>query len=351
MISKYIFLSILSLLFAFFDLYFHKRLLEFFALDIKIKRLLTATLIAWQIGFVALSFSVAYWDNRVFFAAVLGFMLFCFVFGVFLEVARRFAGFERVKYLLLALFAMFFVYSFYNASLPPDIKQINAQSAHASLKGLKLVVIADAHIDPSKQKFSQEIVNAINAINPDAVLIVGDLCDGRIEDLRAALSPFSKLHTKYGVFFAPGNHEYYYADFEQKMEFLRELGIKTLINRSDKIGDISIIGLSDPAASKAKQEEPNPSAAFKGVKSPSLLMAHQPKTAKEALSFKPDFVFCGHTHNGQIWPFKYLVSLVQPYLYGVYKDDNSKIFVTSGVGLWGPPMRLFSCSEILVVNF
>lgn len=351
MISKLIFLSILSLIFAVFDLYFHRRLLGFFALGVKTKKLFTTALIVWQFGFVALSFSSEFWGVRPFFAAVLGFMLFCVVFGTFLEVAWRFRAFERAKRLLLGVFATLFTYSFYSASLAPNIKQINIKASHDSLKSLKLAVIADAHIDPSKQKFSQEIVDRVNDINPDATLIVGDLCDGRIEDVKEALTPFSKLNSKYGVFFSPGNHEYYYADFESKMEFLRALGVKTLINRSEKVGGISIVGLSDPAAKKAKEEEPNPSKAFEGAKSPSILMAHQPKSAKEALGFKPDFVFCGHTHNGQIWPFKYLVSLVQPYTYGEYKDGASKIFVTSGVGLWGPPMRLFSRSEILVVTF
>lgn len=351
MISKFIFLSILSFVFVVFDLYFHKRLLGFFVLSAKIKKLFTGVLIVWQLGFVALSFSAVYWSVRPFFAAVLGFMLFCVVFGGMLEVAWRFRAFERVKRLLLGVFATLFSYSFYVASLPPNIKEINIKASHASMQGLKLAVIADAHIDPSKQEFSQEIVGMINAVKPDATLIVGDLCDGRIEDVKEALMPFSRLNSKYGVFFSPGNHEYYYADFESKMAFLRGLGVKTLINKSEKIGDISIVGLSDPAAKKAKMEEPNPSAAYKGVKSPSILMAHQPISAKEALGFKPDFVFCGHTHNGQIWPFKYLVSLVQPYTYGEYKDGASKIFVTSGVGLWGPPMRLFSRSEILVVTF
>ena len=80
MISKFIFLSILSFVFVVFDLYFHKRLLGFFVLSAKIKKLFTGALIVWQLGFVALSFSAVYWSVRPFFAAVLGFMLFCVVF-------------------------------------------------------------------------------------------------------------------------------------------------------------------------------------------------------------------------------------------------------------------------------
>lgn len=352
MISKLIFLSILSFVFALFDLYFYKRFLAFFTKNRLFKKTLIAALIAWEIGFVLLSMSQLFWGIRPFFASVLGFLLFTVVLGAVLEILRRFAYFERTKYAVFAVFAIFFLLSFYTAALPPQIKQINFSTDSKELKGKRFAVIADAHIDPSKKEFAADTVDRLNKLDTDIVLIVGDMCDGRIEDVKDSLLPFARLKSRYGVFFAPGNHEYYYNDFDVKMEFLSGLGIKTLVNQNETIEGFSMVGVSDSAAARVNKEEPDAKKAFIGAKRPSILLAHQPKTAKDAISlYHPNFVFCGHTHNGQIWPFNYLVSLVQPFVYGEYVDGESRVVVTSGVGLWGPPMRLFSRSEILVVTF
>ncbi len=351
MISKLIFLAILSLIFAVFDFYFYNRFLSFFTKNQTIKKAFLGAMAAWQFGFVALSITQAFWSIRPFFATVLGVLLFVTILGIALEIAKKFVYFEYLKYTLLAIFAIMFFYSFYAASLPPKVKYIQLATNSKTLIGLKVAVIADTHIDPSKREFAKNIVRQVNELNTDIILIVGDLCDGNIDSLKEALAPFGELKSRLGVYFVPGNHEYYYEDFDTKMEFLRTLNIKTLINESVNVADLSIVGLSDPAATRVGAEEPNPKKAFLGAQKTTILLAHQPKSAKEALQFHPDFVFCGHTHNGQIWPFNYLVSLAQPFVYGEYTDEASKIVVTSGAGVWGPPMRLFSHSEILVVSF
>lgn len=351
MISKFLFLAVLVAVFAIFDIYLYKRLLRFFALSVKTKKRFLAFICVWQAGFAVLFISGSFWEIRPYFSAVLGFMLFCAVFGVALELLRPFRLEGRFRPAFTAIFVSLFAYSFYAGAAKPKIKQIKIQTDAPALRGLKFAVVTDAHIDPSKKEFAKSLASIVNSIRPDAVLIVGDLCDGRIGELKEPLASLSSISSKYGTFFAPGNHEYYYADFDEKMEFLRGLGFKTLVNSNQNIAGFTLVGLSDPAAKKTGYEEPNPSLAFKGASAPAILLSHQPLTAKEALPYKPSVVFCGHTHNGQIWPFSYLVALVQPYVYGEYEDSGSKIVVTSGAGVWGPPMRLFSESEVLEVLF
>lgn len=351
MISKLIFLSILVLIFALFNIYFYRRILHFFTSSKQIKNIALSIVIFWELGFAALFFSASFWEIRPVFASVLGFLLFTFVFGATLEAAKVAPWFGRTKYLLLGIFVCLFGYSFYTASLPPTIKYINIKVDDRRLSGITLAVATDIHLDPSKKEFATSIVSQINNLNADMVLIVGDLFDGKMTDLEGAAAPLAELKSRYGVFFAPGNHEYYYGDFDAKMDYLRSIGINTLINQNANVMDISIVGVADLAAVRAAAEGPNPQKAFANTKKPTILLAHQPKTAKDALFYSPDIVFCGHTHNGQIWPFNYLVSLAQPFVYGEYRENTSQIIVTSGAGLWGPPMRLFSRSEILAVRF
>ena len=92
--------------------------------------------------------------------------------------------------------------------------------------------------------------------------------------------------------------------------------------------------------------------AFKGTKPEyqTILLAHQPKFIEELGSYTPDLILSGHTHGGQIWPFEYLVRLQQPYVKGLHRlPNNSYIYVNSGIGFWGPPMRLESQAEIAYI--
>jgi predicted MPP superfamily phosphohydrolase len=77
-------------------------------------------------------------------------------------------------------------------------------------------------------------------------------------------------------------------------------------------------------------------------------LAHQPAAIHEAAEHGVDFQLSGHTHGGQIWPFKYLVYLQQPYVEGLhrYRDTATQIYVSPGTGFWGPPMRLGTEAEI-----
>jgi len=355
MIQKFIFLSILSLLFTLFSLYFYYRVLNFFTKHGKRKLLITAVLIAWEAGFVVVLASSDFWYIRALFDSVLGFLLFALLFGLCIEFLNLFKMAQKAKYPLLILFTAIFALSIVNGSKEPVVKNVTVHTKYKQLKGIKAVFIADAHIDPSKQEFAKRLVKRISDVKPDLMLIVGDLSDGKTTELKSGLDTFKNIKPKYGTFFVPGNHEYYYADFREKMDYLGSLGMVVLENTNKSVttrfGEFTVAGVTDIAAARANLEEPNPQKAMLSAQKPLILLAHQPKTAKEALIHRPDFVFCGHTHDGQIWPFRYIVSLVQPYVYGEYKSGNSDIFVTSGAGVWGPPMRLFSQSEIVVVSF
>jgi len=84
---------------------------------------------------------------------------------------------------------------------------------------------------------------------------------------------------------------------------------------------------------------------------PTVLLSHQPKITKELKGEKIDLILSGHTHGGQIFPFGLLVLLDQPYLSGLYKhSEKTQIFVSSGAGYWGPPIRVLAPSEIVKIR-
>ena len=355
MIQKTIFLSLVSIVLISLSYYFYVRVSAFFIHNKKIRLTFFTLLLTWQLGYVAANMFNTLWDFRGFLAASLGVSFFIFVYSLLLEAAVRVKFFNFTKYVILSLFFISVVVSIQNVKGEPNIKTVQIDNSPKELKGLKGVLLTDLHIDPSKGEFADLLVSSVNGLNPDMVFIGGDICDGVLDDVRGNLSKLAHIRSAYGVYYAPGNHEYYYGDFDQKMYFLSALGFNVLVNSNTvvnaKNGSFGVVGLSDLAAKRVGLEEPNQQKGFFGLTKPSILISHQPKSALDAKPYHPFLTLSGHTHNGQIWPFGYLVSLVQPFVYGEYEFAGGKIVVSSGCGVWGPPMRLFTDSEIVVLEF
>jgi len=102
---------------------------------------------------------------------------------------------------------------------------------------------------------------------------------------------------------------------------------------------------------RAKKYLPDITKALHGIQdAPTVLLAHQPKFLEE-LPSGIDLVLSGHTHGGQIYPFRFLVSLQQPYISGLHQHTKDlQIYVNKGTGFWGPPMRLCSTAEITNIH-
>ena len=115
---------------------------------------------------------------------------------------------------------------------------------------------------------------------------------------------------------------------------------------------LNVVGVTDRIGYRTNTLVPDIHKAFKGTNPDfkTILLAHQPKFIEELGNYTPELVLSGHTHGGQIWPFEYLVRLQQPYVKGLHKLPNgSYIYVNSGIGFWGPPMRLGSQAEITYI--
>jgi len=215
-----------------------------------------------------------------------------------------------------------------------------------TMRGTTIAQLTDVHIGPTLGKdFLEEIVERTNQIQPDIVAITGDLVDGSVADLREHVAPLKHLKARYGVYFVTGNHEYY-SGHEEWCEELERLGIRVLRNERVSIGSgpdaFDLAGVDDYSA------EPDLAKAVAGrdTSRELVLLAHQPKAIHEAERLGVGLQLSGHTHGGQLWPWKYLVRLQQPVVSGLERIGNALIYVSNGTGYWGPPMRLGAPAEI-----
>ncbi|MCJ8737311.1 hypothetical protein PDJAM_G00022470 [Pangasius djambal] len=276
-------------------------------------------------------------------------------------------GSARQTGLALVMTALLAVYGLLNAAQPPQVVEVEVplEKLPASMDGLKLVLLSDIHLGPTVGRSQlQRVVTMVNQLEPDVVVIVGDLTDSQVTRLRTAAEPLALLRPRLGSFFATGNHEYYTADVDNWFEFLRSKGIEPLHNsharvfRPGQTQDwICLAGIDDLEASMLRYpgHGMDVEKALSGCSEerPIVLLAHQPHAAKQALQQRPDInlVLSGHTHAGQLFPLTLLAFLVNPYFCGLYRiSEHTTIYVTPGTVYYGIPMRIGSRAEITQIT-
>ncbi|MWV61807.1 metallophosphoesterase [Helicobacter saguini] len=260
----------------------------------------------------------------------------------------------------VAIFALVALSFYINAREPKIVEQ---EIKIANLKQpLSIALITDLHIDVLMDKKSvAKIVEQTNALNADIVVLGGDIVDNYYKIVQDSVLELRNLKGKYGVFYALGNHEYHY-DTYTIIKSLDNLGINTLINQSMVLNNLglNVAGVADLmgrfGAFKDSILAPNLDKTLSSSNSeyPTILISHQPKIIRELGSRKIDLVLSGHTHGGQLFPFHLLVLLDQPFLQGLHEFEHdgqhSQIYISSGAGWWGMPMRLFSRREISLLR-
>jgi predicted MPP superfamily phosphohydrolase len=246
---------------------------------------------------------------------------------------------------------------FVNVMRAVAVKRVTVSLAKlpASASGYRIALISDVHVGPTiGRQFLESVVRRINALKPDLIAIAGDLVDGRVAELKDLVSPLEDLRAKDGVFFVTGNHEYY-SGVDEWLAFLPTLGVKVLRNERLAIGGergFDLAGVEDLSAHGFPGHAADLPRALAGRDSSRalVLLAHQPKAILEAAQHGVDLQLSGHTHGGQLFPWKYAVGLDQPYVVGLHEHGDAKIYVSCGTGYWGPPMRVGAPAEITEIT-
>lgn len=220
------------------------------------------------------------------------------------------------------------------------------------LKGLKVVQISDLHVGQSilGRKWLQGVVDQIVNLNPDMVVVTGDLADGKFEQTRPMLEPLSQL--KMQKYYITGNHEYITGgDWETVM---RTLGFSVLHNTHALVhragGTLLVAGVPDRGVDRFRpglKSDPDEALATSAPADYRILLAHEPSSVFDIQKEKCDLLLSGHTHGGQIFPFGIFVRLQQPVSAGFRKIRDVLVFAHTGTGFWGPPMRWFTRCEIV----
>jgi uncharacterized protein len=240
-----------------------------------------------------------------------------------------------------------------NELLRPEIP-VKLEKLPRALSGLRIAQLTDVHVGPLLgEAYVRRIVAETLRTKPDLVVITGDLVDGSVAGLRKAIEPLFGLHARFGVYFVTGNHEYY-SGAKEWTEYLAQRGIRVLHNERVSIGDagasFDLAGIPDQSTSGyGEPYAPDFARAFAGrdPERESILLAHQPVQIHYSRGHDLGLQLSGHTHGGQMWPFGFLVLAAQPYLHGLHTHSGrTQIYVSRGVGTWGPPLRVGNPAEI-----
>jgi len=248
----------------------------------------------------------------------------------------------------IALSLLFSCYGVFEAHKTPVVKELFIQDARIT-QPLKFVVASDFHINRSTPKTHiQKMINAVNAQNPDYILLVGDIIDDKpTEKVLKKFKMLSALKAK-KIYISLGNHEYYNKPYTWMIEFAK-LGFEVLQNSGEQIENtgVYVAGVPDTGSSSANYKR-----AFQiAGDSYKILLSHSPADFKELDKNLVDIQFSGHTHGGQIFPFQFITKKANNgYLSGLYEKDGAKLFVLKGAGYWGPPMRILAEPDIAVLT-
>ena len=221
------------------------------------------------------------------------------------------------------------------------VKNIQLSSSNIKQE-LNFIFISDIHLGTNKINHLLNILKKIKNIKYDFILIGGDLIDSSSFDLKN-LNILKNINKD--IYFVNGNHEYYLKDFKKKIDSLRKYNIKMLINQRVIIQDINLIGVDDLQNVDSKI---NHVKRLRKENLFNLVLTHKPDIW-DKIKDQNELMLSGHTHNGQIFPFNLIVKLKFKYVYGLYKNLNSNLYVSSGAGCWGPKIRIGTSNEI--INF
>jgi len=230
--------------------------------------------------------------------------------------------------------------------------------------GLVLVFVSDMHLGSMiGERWLKARVAQISALQPDIIALGGDIIEGDSPSERRLLPTLARLAAPLGVWAVPGNHDRFGGG--GMLEELERHGVGVLRNEWQELrpgltlagldggrmrqpgGEGRSTGGSPVGTPGAAADRLTQTLSGRPAGSATILLSHAPTRVEDAARAGVGLMLSGHTHDGQIWPFRYVVRTEFPYLAGRYDIGGMPLIVSRGAGTWGPRMRLWHAGEIL----
>ncbi len=374
-----IIISIFLIIFGSAGYYVYIRSLQAFSwtlLNSKLVMILYIFLMSsFLLGKIIESYSIGFLSNTLvkIGSVDLGLFLYALLFVILFDFIRLInyiipfypniltANYQKTKFIIgiisLVTISSLFVYGFFNARTP-KVKNldITINKAKAGFDNLNIVAISDIHLGTMVNKSkTQRLIKTINELNPDLVIIAGDIIDDNLNVVKHfnLLESFGELNPKYGVYSCLGNHEYISRAYKD-LDYFENNGIRMLKDTTLKINDkFYIIGRDDIEGKSINgKERKSLDELTKDIdfNLPVFLLDHQPYKLEKTAEYAVDLQFSGHTHNGQIWPFNYITGLLFEEDWGYLKKENTHFYISSGYGTAAMPIRVGNNSEIINIK-
>ena len=234
--------------------------------------------------------------------------------------------------------------------------EITLPKGDSKLYELNIAMASDIHLSPiDGERLLTRIVDKINSLNPDIVLLAGDIVDDKAEVLqdRGIGISFKRLNPKYGVYSITGNHEFING-VETCVRYAENFGVKFLRDSSQLIdSSFYLIGREDVSMPQfTGKQRKTLDEIIKDLPNnyPKILLDHTPFKLEQAEQNGMNLQLSGHTHHGQIWPGNIITKMIYELSWGYKQKGNTHYYVSSGAGTWGPPIRTGSSSEIVNIK-
>jgi len=253
----------------------------------------------------------------------------------------------------------------YGAIHARSVKTVNYSIAlRGSGSSIRIVLISDLHIGHSIGKSHiKNVVDAVNKAEPDIVCIAGDIFNGSVDaakDLQEVISHLRRINAPLGVYACLGNHDVDRTGLsggstQRIEEVIKTTGITLLNDETYMVQEnMYLAGRKDARPIGMNAERKTPDELLSGIEGTIIVLDHQPTQFAQLEQAGAGLVLSGHTHKGQIFPSTLITRAIfkkaGTTYYGYWQGQTVQAVVTSGVGFWGPPLRIGTNSEVAVIN-
>jgi len=234
----------------------------------------------------------------------------------------------------------------------PAVRHLKLEIPELSGPPIRAVLLTDLHVDSETSRtWLKRVTDSVLELSPDVILMAGDILDGSDGPaLEKAAEGLAELKAPMGTYACPGNHEYYLG-IDRARTIMESNGITVLMDDRNQLDHrLWIIGREDVQSARMGRPRAPLASLIPDDGLPTVVLDHTPSSIEESREAGASLVLSGHTHHGQIFPFQFVTSALFDLDWGLKRYGDTWVYVSCGVGVWGPPIRTSSRPEIVLLE-